>query len=126
MRNPPVRRRQVHTTLRHRARKGHGKAPVDVTAKDLKLTKWDSAEFLRDDEDVALYLEAVIEDGDPALLSHALGVVARARGMTRLAKETGLAREALYRALSRRGNPSFTTVMKVTKALGLKITVALV
>jgi len=96
---------------------------LNVKAKKLETKKWDSAEFLHSDEDIAAYLEAVIEDGDPALLSHALGVIARARGMTRLAKQTGLAREALYRSLSRGGNPSFATVVKVAKVLGLKITV---
>ena len=63
-------------------------------------------------------------DGDPGLLSHALGVIARSRGMTKLAKDTGLAREALYRSLSHGGNPSFATVMTVVKALGLRITIA--
>jgi len=78
---------------------------------------------LKTDRDIAGYLEAVIEEDDPKLLHYALGVIARVRGMTRLAKETGLAREALYRSLSRGGNPSFATVAKVAKALGLKIKV---
>lgn len=89
----------------------------------LKTTPWDSAEHLRTDEEIALYLEAAMEDGDPGLIAHALGTVARARGMTQIARETGLAREALYRALSPGGNPSFATVLKVTKALGLKLSV---
>jgi len=87
----------------------------------LKTTKWDSAEYLKTDEDIALYLEACLEEDDPALVTHALGVIARARGMTQIARETGLGRESLYRALSPEGNPEFSTVMKVMKALGIKL-----
>ncbi|MCI6681917.1 MAG: putative addiction module antidote protein [Parafannyhessea umbonata] len=84
---------------------------------------YDAAEFLETDEDVAAYLNAVLEDGDPALLSAALGDIARARGMTRLARETGITRDGLYKALSPTGNPSFVTVQKVIRALGCKIDV---
>jgi probable addiction module antidote protein len=91
--------------------------------KKLKTTKWDSADHLRSDEEIAHYLDAAMEDGDPVVVAHALGAVARAKGMTRIARETGLAREALYRALSPSGNPSFATVLKVAKALGVKFSV---
>lgn len=89
-----------------------------------KLRKWDSAEHLKTEEDVVNYLEAVFEDGDPALIAHALGVVARARGMAKVAKAAGLGRESLYKALSRDGNPELVTVLKVVRALGLKLKVA--
>jgi probable addiction module antidote protein len=87
----------------------------------LKTRKWDVAEHLDSDERVALYLEAVFEDGDPALITAALGDVARAVGMTEIARRTGFARESLYRALSADGKPEFTTVMKVLKAFGLRL-----
>ena len=89
----------------------------------LKTTPWDTAEQLKTPEDVADYLEAVFEDGDPALIAHALGVVARAKGMTEVARETGLGRQNLYKALSPEGHPEFTTVLNVVRALGLKLTV---
>jgi len=89
----------------------------------LKLSKWDVVDHLKTDEDMALYLDACIEDdaGDGSLIRAALGDIARARGMTQLAKDTGLAREGLYKALSADGNPEFATVMKVIKALGLRM-----
>jgi probable addiction module antidote protein len=86
-----------------------------------KTIPWDSADALRNNEDIAAYIDAVLEEGDPALLSHALGVVARAKGMTDLAKQTGLGRESLYKSLSSDGNPSFATVVKVLSALGVKL-----
>ncbi|MEL6937937.1 MAG: addiction module antidote protein [Cyanobacteria bacterium J06598_1] len=91
----------------------------------LKTTRWDSAEHLETEEDIQLYMEACLEEAaeDPALLIHALGVVARARNMSQLARDTGLSREGLYKALSPEGNPTFTTVAKVAKALGFTITV---
>ena len=70
---------------------------------------------------MALYLEACLEENDPALITHALGVIARARGMTQLAKDTGISREGLYKALSAEGNPEFATILKVTRALGIKL-----
>jgi len=87
----------------------------------LKTTPWDSAEYLETEEDMANYLDACMEEGDPALITHALGVIARAKGMTQIARETGLGRESLYKALSPEGNPEFATVLKVIKALGLKL-----
>jgi probable addiction module antidote protein len=89
----------------------------------LKLRKWDSVEYLKTEEDMALYLEACIEEaGDnAAFIAKALGTIARARGMSQLAKDTGLGRESLYKALSGDGNPSFATILKVTHALGFKL-----
>lgn len=86
-------------------------------------TRYDSADYLRNREEIAAYLEAAFEEGgdDPAFIAHALGVVARAHGMVELAEKTGLTREGLYNALSTSGNPSFATVMKVAHALGLKL-----
>jgi probable addiction module antidote protein len=86
---------------------------------DMKV--FDIADYLDSEEMIAGYLAVVMEDNDPALLAAALGDVARARGMTQLARDTGLAREALYRSLSEAGNPSFATVNKVMHALGLKL-----
>jgi probable addiction module antidote protein len=90
----------------------------------LKTTRYDSADLLKTKKDVAAYLDAVFEDGDPALISHALGVVARAEGMGEVAKAAGLTRPSLYKALSETGRPEFSTVLKVVHALGLKLTVA--
>jgi probable addiction module antidote protein len=86
-----------------------------------KFTEYDSAEYLRSEEDMQAYFDAALEEADPAMITHALGVIARARGMSQLSRDTGLARESLYRALSSEGNPEFSTVMKVIKALGLKL-----
>jgi probable addiction module antidote protein len=84
---------------------------------------WDSAEHLKTDEDIAAYLDAVLEEAgdDTAFIAKAIGTVARARGMTQLANDTGLARVALYRALSPTGNPNFGTVLKVLRALGVQL-----
>lgn len=92
-----------------------------MTTADLRA--WDPAEHLRTEEDVVLYFEACLEEdpGDGSLVRAALGDIARARGMSQLARDTGLAREGLYKALSADGNPEFATVMKVIKALGLKL-----
>lgn len=92
--------------------------------KKVKLSAYDSADYLKTEKDVANYLEAVFEDGDPELMTHALGVVARARGMSKVAKKAGLGRESLYKALSHGGNPQFLTVVKVMRALGLKLKIA--
>jgi|SRR5208283_1129717 len=89
--------------------------------KKIKTRPWDVVEHLKTDEDMAAYLEAALEDGDPVLVSAALGDIARARGMTEIAREAGLGRESLYKALSPEGNPKFATVMKVVRALGLKL-----
>ena len=89
-----------------------------------KAAAYDAAEFLDTDEDIVAYLNAALEDGDPSLVSAALGDVARAQGMTQLAHETGITRDGLYKALSPSGNPSFATVQKVVRALGYKLDVA--
>ena len=85
------------------------------------LKTFDMAEYLDSEQAIAEYLSIVMEDGTPALLVAARGAVARARGMTQLARDTGLAREALYRSLSADGNPSFASVTKVLRALGVKL-----
>ena len=82
---------------------------------------WDAAEHLETDQDMAAYLEAALDDGDPALITAVLGDIARAKGMTQIARETGLGRESLYKALSPEGNPEFSTILKVIRALGLKL-----
>ncbi len=84
---------------------------------------YDSADYLDTPEQVALYLEEVFVDGDPALIAKALGVVARSKGMSHIAKETDLSRESLYRALSADGNPRLDTLIKVLRALGLRLSV---
>lgn len=89
----------------------------------VKTRPWDSAAHLKTEEAVAGYLEAVFEIGDPALITHALGIVARSKGMARIAKKSGLGRESLYKSLSKDGRPEFLTVYKVVQALGLKLTV---
>lgn len=92
-----------------------------------KFTDWDAVHQLKSEQDIALYFEACLEDdpGDGSLIRAALGDIARARGMSQVARETGLARESLYKALSPEGNPEFATVMKVIKALGFKLHVEL-
>jgi probable addiction module antidote protein len=89
----------------------------------VKFGRFDAADYLKTEEDIATYLEAVMEDAgdDAALVSRALGTVARARNMSELARETGITREGLYKALSGEGNPSFATIVKVAHALGLKV-----
>ena len=87
----------------------------------VNLLRWDSTEHLKSEEDMVLYLEACLEESDAALIAHALGVIAKARGMSQLARDTGLSRESLYKALSGEGNPEFGTVMKVVKALGFQL-----
>jgi probable addiction module antidote protein len=87
----------------------------------IRTTNWDVTEHLKTDEDRAAYLEAVLEDGDPALIATALGDLAKAAGMSQIARETGLSRESLYKTLSQEGNPGFATILKVMKALHLKL-----
>jgi len=88
---------------------------------NVKLKKWDVVEHLKTEHDMLLYLEACLDESDPALIAAALGDIARARGLTQVARDAGLSRESLYRALSGQGNPEFATVVKVIKALGLKL-----
>lgn len=86
-------------------------------------SRYDTADYLKTEKDIALYMEAVMEEGgdDANFIAHALGDVARARNMSQLAREVGMTREGLYKALSSEGNPSFATIMKVAKALGLQL-----
>lgn len=88
-----------------------------------KFTRWDAADYLETEEDQALYLDACLDEdpGDGSLVRAALNDIARARGMSQLARDTGLTREGLYRALSASGNPEFSTVLKVIKALKIKL-----
>lgn len=88
-----------------------------------KATKWDASKYLETEADIAAYLNAALEDGDVSVLAAALGDIARAKGMTQLARETSITRDGLYKALSPTGNPSFDTVQKVIKAFGLKLDV---
>ncbi len=94
-----------------------------MAKKKTKTTRYDIAEYLSTPEEMAAYLEACIEEanGDAAFVAKALGNIARAKGMTEIARETGLSRESLYKSLSGERVPSFETVLKVIRALGLKI-----
>ena len=83
------------------------------------FSRHDAADYLKTDEDIAAYLEASAEDGDPAAMAAALGTVARASNISRLARDTGLTREGIYKALSADGNPGFATVVKVARAMGV-------
>jgi len=88
-----------------------------------KFSRWDAADDLKTDEDIVQYFDICLEEdpGDGSLIRRALGSIARAKGMTQLARDTGISREGLYRALSADGNPEFGTVMKVIRALGVKL-----
>jgi len=88
---------------------------------NMKIKTYDAAEYLETEADMAAYLQAAFEDGNPSLVIHALGNIARARGMSQIARETGLRRESLYKALSPEGNPEFATVLKVVQALGITL-----
>lgn len=89
----------------------------------IKLQKWDVVNHLNTEEEIIAYFDACVEEdpGDGSLIRAALGDIARVRGMSQLARDTGLTREGLYKALSPGGNPEFATVMKVIKALGIKL-----
>jgi probable addiction module antidote protein len=89
----------------------------------IKTRPFDASNYLRDEADIAAYLQAAIEDGDPALLAAALGDIAKARGMTQLARDTGLSRESLYKSLSGEIAPSSDTLFRVIHAMGFKLTV---
>jgi probable addiction module antidote protein len=87
------------------------------------FSRFDPADYLNTVEDVAAYLEAVIDEGDddPAVITQALGAIARSRNLSEIARQAGMSREGLYKALSVNGNPSFATVVKVSRALGLRV-----
>ena len=86
-----------------------------------KLTTWDAADHLKTKQDMANYLAGAFADGDPALIAAALGDIARAQGMTKVARKTGLGRESLYKTLSKKGNPELATVLKIFEAVGLRM-----
>lgn len=90
----------------------------------IKTRKWDPAEHIKTEADVVAYLDAALEDGDPALVTAVLGDIARSKGMAKVAKKSGLGRESLYKALSKDGNPKLETFLKVVNALGLKLKTA--
>lgn len=89
----------------------------------LRLSKFDMANYLKTDDDISNYLEIVISENDPQAFLQALNTVARAKGIARLAKETGIPRESLYQSLSEKGNPCFSTLWKVADALGCELVV---
>jgi probable addiction module antidote protein len=86
-----------------------------------KTRTWNVTDHLKTKADIVAYLEAALEEGDAALFAAALGDVARAKGMSRIAREAGLGRESLYKALSADGNPEFATILKIIRTLGLKL-----
>jgi len=86
-----------------------------------KIGSWDASRFLTTPCRIAAYLEAAFDDGDPSLIATALGDIARAKGMTQLAAEAGVTREALHKALSPTGDPRLSTLLGVMKALGIKL-----
>ena len=92
-----------------------------MTEKTTKTFPWDAAEHLESEEDMVAYLEAALEEGDAALVAAALGDIARAKGMSEIARQTGLGRESLYKALSPEGNPELGTILKVVRSLGLSL-----
>ena len=93
----------------------------EFTPEELALTPFDAAEFLDSEESISAYLAALLEEGNPKAFAAGLGDVARARGMSQVARDAGVSRESLYRALSGEGNPEFGTILKVMRALGLKL-----
>ncbi|MBI1775496.1 MAG: putative addiction module antidote protein [Proteobacteria bacterium] len=92
-----------------------------MARKRVRTTRYDNATLLKTPEDIAAYLEAALADGDPGVIAAVLGNIARARGMAEIAREAGLGRESLYKALSPEGNPELGTVLKVVRALGLRL-----
>jgi len=91
-----------------------------MAQKEVETYLWDAADHLKTEEDMIAYLDAALEDGDPSLIVAALGDIARAKGMTQVARDTDLGRESLYKSLSPSGNPEFATVLKVLSSLGLR------
>jgi probable addiction module antidote protein len=91
----------------------------------IKTIPWDSAEHLKTEEDIQLYLEACLEeaDDDPTAIIHAFSVIARAKNMSQIAKDSGLTTEGLDKALSPDSNPTFATIAKVARVLGFKLTI---
>jgi probable addiction module antidote protein len=96
-------------------------ANTSATPERSKTDVWDPAEHLETEEDIAAHRDGAFEEGDPSLFAAVLGDIARANGMAQIARDAGLGRESLYKALSPDGNPEFATIMKVVSALGLKL-----
>lgn len=95
-----------------------------ATTKVKTTTKrWDAADHLESRSDIAAYLEAALDDGEPAVVAAALGDIARAKGMSAIAREAGMGRESLYKALSADGNPELGTFLRVVRALGFELRV---
>ncbi len=92
--------------------------------KETETRPWDAAEHLETSEDMVAYLEAALEQDDPKVVAAVLGDIARAKGMAKVAQEAGLGRESLYKSLSPGGNPEFGTVLRVVRALGLRLRAA--
>lgn len=89
--------------------------------KKLKTTPYDPVDYLKNEEDMAAYMEAALEDGHPTVVAMAVGNIARAKGMAKVAKDAGLSRATMYKSFGEGGNPEFATVLKVINALGLKL-----
>ncbi|EMO4461707.1 putative addiction module antidote protein [Pseudomonas aeruginosa] len=89
---------------------------------EVKFSRYDTADYLKTEDDITAYLDTVMEEGDPALIAAALGDVARARNLSQLARDVGMSRQGLDNVLSGHGDPSFATVVKVAQALGLRLT----
>jgi probable addiction module antidote protein len=87
----------------------------------LEISRWDASEHLRDQKDITAYIDAAFEDGDPEMIQAVLGDIAKAIGMSEIARRTGIGRASLYKALSKDGSPSFKMVAKVTQAVGLQL-----
>lgn len=87
----------------------------------IRTTRWDAVDHLKTEQDMAAYLDAALEDGDTGVIMAALGDIARAKGMSQVARAAGLGRESLYKSLSTAGNPEFATVLRVVRALGLRL-----
>lgn len=104
-------------------KKTPGTAPVelDMVKVRARTRPYDAARYLNTEEQMAAYLESALENGDPRLVTVALGNIARAKGMTEIARKTGLGRESLYKALSAEGNPEMATFLKVVRALGIHL-----
>lgn len=94
---------------------------LDLAKVRARTRTYDAARYLQSDEQMAAYLEAALDDGDPKLVTVALGNIARAKGMSEIARKAGLGRESLYKALSEGGNPEMATFLKVVRALGLSL-----
>lgn len=91
--------------------------------KEQKVTfsRYDTANYLQDEQDIQAYLEVALEDGDPSMIAVALGNIARSRNISQLARDTNMSRDGIYKALSGQGNPSFSTIYKLAGALGYQI-----